>query len=85
MLHLAAAVRDGDDVLGQLVEDTRRDGGTALTGRLEPGLEGPLQTRMAVLGLARKPVIHTHDHEIRAAISTEEALLTQLDGEWYAT
>ena len=40
---------------------------------------------MAVLGLARKPMIHTNDAEIRALLQTESALITQLDSEWFVT
>ena len=85
VLHFAASTRDRDAVFQRLVEDVRADGGTVLSGRFEPGLEEPLAARMAVLGLARKPMIHTNDAEIRAVIQTESSLITQLDSEWFVT
>lgn len=85
VLHFAASARDRNAVFERLVEDVRADGGTVLSGRFEPGLEEPLAARMAVLGLARKPMIHTNDAEIRALLQTESALITQLDSEWFVT
>jgi hypothetical protein len=85
VLHLAAPAREREAVMGRLIAEARADGATVLTGRLEPGLEDPLHARLAVLGLARKPVIHTHDPEVRAVVSTSSSLLTQLDSEWYVT
>jgi hypothetical protein len=85
VLHLAASARDREAVFARLVDDARADGGTVLSGRFEPGLEEPLAARMAVLGLARKPMIHTNDAEIRAVIQTESSLITQLDSEWFVT
>jgi predicted N-acetyltransferase YhbS len=85
VLHFSASTRDREAVFERLVEDARADGGTVLSGRFEPGLEEPLAARMAVLGLARKPMLHTGDAEIRAVIQTESALITQLDSEWFVT
>jgi hypothetical protein len=85
VLHLAASARDRDAVFERLIEDVRADGGTVLSGRFEPGLEEPLAGQRAVLGLARKPMLHTNDAEIRAVIQTESALITQLDSEWFVT
>jgi hypothetical protein len=83
VLHLAASTRDRDAVVDRLIEDARADGGTVLSGRLEPGLEDPLAARLAVLGFARKPMIHTRDAEVRALIQTGSGLITQLDSEWF--
>lgn len=83
VLHLAALDPDLDAVLGELVEHARSQGSAVLSGRFEPHLEDPLRRRFAVLGLARRPVMHTRDPEIRALLGSGSALITQLDGEWY--
>ena len=85
VLHLAASGREGDAVLGQLIEDAKADGRTVVTGRLEPGVEESLQARLAVLGLARRPVIHSHSPDVSALVGTVSTLLTQLDSEWFVT
>lgn len=85
VLHVAAAKRQGSEVLDQVVTDARADRVTVLTGRLEPILEDALHGRLAILGLARKPVVHTRNPEVQALASTSAALLTQLDGEWFVT
>lgn len=85
VLHFSASTRDRGAVFDRLVEDARADHGTVLSGRFEPGLEEPLAARMAVLGLARKPVLHTGNADIRAVIQTESSLITQLDSEWFVT
>jgi hypothetical protein len=83
VLHLSAPEREADAVLNRLMEDAKADGGSVLTGRLSPGLEGVLHSRLAVLGFARKPVVHSHDPELRALAGTGASLITQLDSEWY--
>jgi hypothetical protein len=83
VLHLSAPEREADAVLSRLVQDAKADGGSVLTGRLAPGLEDALHSRLAILGFARKPVIHSHDPELRALAGTGASLLSQLDSEWY--
>jgi hypothetical protein len=85
VLHFSASTRDRNAVFERLIEDVRADGGTVLSGRFEPGLEEPLAARLAVLGIARKPMIHTGDAELRAVMQTESTLITQLDSEWFVT
>ena len=72
-------------MVGELASTPGRSGSGALAGRLEPHLEGPLRRRLAVIGFARQPVIHVHDPEVHALLSTSSSLLTHLDGEWYVT
>jgi len=83
VLHLAARDADLEAVVGELVQHARRIGRPVLSGRLEPHLEDPLRRRRAVLGLARRPVLHTRDQEVRGLLGSGSALITQLDGEWY--
>ena len=85
VLNLTVLENEGDAVLAELVDHARAHGSTALAGRLEPHLAWPLRRRLAVMGLARQPVIHTHDLELRALLATSSSLLTQLDSEWFIT
>jgi len=85
VLHLCAPEAEVEAVVAELTEHARADGSAALTGRLEPHLEGPLRRRLAVIGFARQPVIHVHDPEVHALLATSSSLLTHLDGEWYVT
>jgi hypothetical protein len=85
VLHLAGPERHIDAVVGELVDDAYRRGARVLAGRLEPHLDGPLRSRLAAIGLAREPVIHTRDPELKAVLATGSALLTQLDSEWFVT
>jgi hypothetical protein len=45
----------------------------------------PLRRRLAILGFARQPVIHSRDPELLATLGTAGSLLTRLDSEWFAT
>jgi hypothetical protein len=83
VLHLAAHDRDVDVVFEDLVLDARRSGCFALAGRLEPHLGEALSRRLAVLELARRPVIHARDPGLAAVLASEDSLLTQLDSEWF--
>lgn len=69
--------------MGDLVEHARSEGRTVLSGRLEPRLEDALSRRKAVLGIARQPVVHSRDDNVRALLGSGSALITQLDGEWF--
>ncbi len=84
-LHICAPEAEVEAVVAELVEHARGVGSAALTGRLEPHLEGPLRRRLAVIGFARQPVIHVRDPEVHAILATSSSLLTHLDGEWYVT
>jgi hypothetical protein len=85
VLCVCAPERQTDAVIGELVDDARNRGSRVLAGRLEPHLDGALRRRLAVAGLAREPVLHAKDPELRAVLSTGSALLTQLDSEWFVT
>ena len=83
ILHLRVTQREAEAVLGDLVDHARENGSAVLSGRQEPQLTLALQARLPILGFARRPVLHCHDPEITAVLSSEKSLLTQLDGEWY--
>jgi hypothetical protein len=83
VLHVLATDREGDAVLEDLIAHARAQGSTLVSGRLEPHLTRTLERRLPVLGFARRPWIHCHDPEIRAALSSPGSLLTQLEGEWF--
>ncbi len=83
VLHLSGVDRHLDLVLGELLAEARRRGSRVLAGRFEPHLGKPLRERMAAIGLARQPVIHAKDPELRAQLATGSALLTRLDSEWF--
>lgn len=85
VLHLAAAENSRDAVLAELIEHSRSGGSAITTGRLEPHLDDSLRRRLAVLGLARQPMIHARDPQIQALLATSASLLTLLDSEWYVT
>lgn len=85
LLALGATVSEHDAVLADATRNARACGRTVLTGRLEPRLEEPLRRRLAVLGLARRPVVHTRDPALRGLLAGGSASIAQLDGEWFVT
>lgn len=85
VLHVLAREREAQAVVADLIANARSEGSAILAGRLEPHLARPMRDRLAALGFARQPVIHTEDPEIDALLATGASLLTQLDSEWYVT
>ncbi len=85
VLHLAAPPGEAEAVFAELAQHAQAAGSAALAGRFEPHLEAPLRLRLAVLGFARRAIIHTRHPEIDALLSSAASLLTRLDGEWYVT
>lgn len=89
LLHLAA--RDAAataDVLTELTSQAAASGVTAIAGRAEPHLHWPLRDRFAALGYGVQPVLHCSDPELRAVLSTDRSLLTELDSvdsEWWSS
>jgi len=84
VLHLCGRDAEMEAVVGELVNDARRRGSAVLTGRFEPHMRTPLSRSSAVLGIARCPLIHSRELEVRALLATDSSLLTSLDGEWFA-
>ena len=85
VLHVAALEREVDSVLAELVAHARERGSAVLTGRGEPNLTEALGRRLAVFGVARRPILHTSNPELAAVLATESSLLTRLDGEAFYT
>jgi len=85
VLHLSASDADVDAVFAEMIQHGAASGVRVLAGRLEPHLDRPLQRRFAIIGLARQPVLHVRDPELRATLGTASSLLTQLDSEWFVT
>lgn len=84
LLHLAAAKKAADDVLGELIADATSSGSAVLAGRAEPHLEWSLRRRRAALGFVRQPIIRASDPKLAASLGTGASLLTRLDGEVFA-
>ena len=84
VLHVSASAREADSVLAELLAHARQAGVAVASGRLEPHLVVPLRRRIAVVGFARQPVIHSHDPELLAVLASDDSLLTRLDAEWFA-
>jgi hypothetical protein len=87
ILHLLTTRSDdeADAVLADLVAHASKQGTAVLVGRHEPHLTELLQRRFPILGFSQRPVVHSHDVELLSTLATSESLLTQLDGEWFAT
>jgi len=85
VLHLSGREPDLPAVMGELVEHVRGQGAQFIVGRLEPHLDVPVRERLAAIGLARRPIVHSRDPELLAAVQADAALLTRLDSEWFWT
>jgi GNAT superfamily N-acetyltransferase len=84
VLEISCSERDADAVLGELLARAAEKGSPVISGRVEPHLLAPLRRRIAVLGFARQPVIHTHNAEIDALLSSSDSLYSRLAAEWFA-
>jgi GNAT superfamily N-acetyltransferase len=84
---LAVFARPGESatVLAVLVDDARKRGAGVLTGRLEPQMIEALAGRLAVLGFARQPIVHSRHPAVREALLRGTAVISRLDGEWWVT
>ena len=86
LIHLAAAARQAEDVFAEFAAHAQAHGALALAGRMEPNLDEPLRRRMAAIGLAQRPLVHTRNPSLRVALSSSGALLTEMDlidSEWW--
>jgi hypothetical protein len=84
VLQVGAAEVEAEAVVGEMVEHVKAQGAVLITGRLEPHLVAPLRRRLAVVGFARQPTIHSRDAELLGVLQTPTSLLTRLDSEWFA-
>lgn len=83
VLHLAAAHRESEAVLGELCAHAREGGCVVLSGRCEPHLDPALRAREAILAFAGRPATHSRDPRVQLTAGSSLALLTQLGGEWF--
>jgi hypothetical protein len=81
VLHIAAPEPKVGAVFGELIAHSRSSGAAVVAGRAEPHLMPTLRRRLAILGPARTPILHTKDPELAATLATSASLLTRLDGE----
>ena len=82
VIHLAAAARDADHVLGELIDHAREAGSAAVSGRYEPHIDAAVRARLAILGLNSRPAMRARDTKVGLALAGDTSLLTRLDGEW---
>jgi hypothetical protein len=83
VLAVLTTTADAGQVLGALAADAKARGAVVLTGRNEPVLAEALNERLAVLGFARRPIVHTRNPEIRDALLQGSAVINRLDSDWW--
>jgi len=86
LIHLAAGKRQAEAVFADFAAHAGEHGPLALAGRMEPNLDEPLHRRMAAISLVQHPLIPARDPELRAALGSSAALLTEMDlidSEWW--
>lgn len=71
-------------VVDALIDDARRRLSAGLRGRIEPGLLEPLSKRGCFLRYEGGALMHARDPELLRTVSAGEALLTRMDGAWWA-
>jgi hypothetical protein len=84
VLQVAAPPHDAEAVMGDLFHDARSRGVVLLTGRLEPQVADAVRRRVSAVGMAERHVAHSRRPDVLAALGAGSALLTRLDGEWFA-
>ena len=83
--QIAGKERDVGDVLDDLFADANAGGSAALQGRVEAHLLQPLSVRRALLHPSGYlSLVHARDPEILSSVQSGRALLTRLEGEWWA-
>lgn len=83
VLQIAAPNGDPDLVLDHLLWHAASGGATAVQGRLEPVLFGPLRGRRCLLSHSQLALVHCEDPNVLGLLGSAKALLTRLDGEWW--
>ena len=83
VLQLATSDRDTGLVLDHLLHDAWSRGAAAVQGRVEARLLEPLSRRRCAMAYRGGSLAHARDDEIRAALTSGDALLTRLDSEWW--
>jgi hypothetical protein len=84
VLQLGGGRQHIGSVIDHLLNDAFLHGALALNGRMEPDFADELWARGAVFGLhGAKFLFHSRDPEVLQAISTGDAFLSCLEGEWW--
>ncbi len=84
VLQVVAGDRGVDDVLDDLFEDAHARGASAVQGRVEARLLGPLSRRHCVLHASGYlALVHSRRDEILGSIQSGQALVTRLEGDWW--
>jgi len=84
VLQVAAGEREVDTVFAHLAYRARERGASALYGRIEPGIFGPISTGRSLIRVHEGRLLaHARDRAILDALYSGRALLTRLDGEWW--
>lgn len=86
-IQIGAAEDDAPEVVDLLFEELRASGAVAASGRLDPPLMPALSARHCLIHRVAGPhwlLAHGRDERLVRAVHTGEALLTRLEGEWWA-
>ena len=85
VVQLAATDRGAPTVVGQLLHRAASRGVTAISGRLEHRLVAPLVQEPGLMRFTRagRMLVHARDERITNAVLSGDALLTNLDGDWW--
>jgi hypothetical protein len=83
VLQLMAAPRSFPAVLAGLFESARREGSTAIAGRLEPQHLHDLSRAGCQFSAGSAVLAHAGDSRLLEPIYTGDAMLSRLDGEWW--
>lgn len=83
VLQVGAPPRHVGRVLDHMLHEAWLAGAASIQGRVEPNLLEPLATRRCLM-LYRGGALLYGDADMLGAIATGNALLTRMDGEWWA-
>jgi hypothetical protein len=83
VLQLAAPQGQIEAVFDHLVADAERAGALAVHGRLEPALAGVVRARRCTVRPTTWALVHTDNSALLGLLSSTDALLTRLEGEWW--
>jgi GNAT superfamily N-acetyltransferase len=85
VMQIAARDRHAGTVLDNLFAHAVRHGGGAVQGRVEAHILAPLSHRGAVFRFSPRSLIHSKHSDLLGAVTSGQALLTHLDGQWWMT
>jgi hypothetical protein len=83
VLQIAARPDAIENVVDHLLDDARRNGAVAVSGRVEPSLVPALASRHAFFYRGQYwTLLHSSNPQLRHAVHGGDAFLTRLEGEW---